>query len=202
MRMSQLSHDTGVPVATIKFYLREGLLSPGTRTAHNQAEYTETHVSRVRMIRTLTTVAQLSLSQVREVVAAVDTQGLSVRGLCHVVNRALSPAEAFATGMGGVEVAKDQVDNFIADLGWRVAADAPARTTLAQCLAALRALGWDCDVDVFAPLVEAAERLTTHQNDMAPGTPPVAVVARTVLFEVALTTIRRLVQEHYLTRAH
>ena len=32
MLMSELVHPHGVPVATLKFYLREGLLHPGRRT--------------------------------------------------------------------------------------------------------------------------------------------------------------------------
>ncbi|WP_346281659.1 MerR family DNA-binding transcriptional regulator, partial [Pseudonocardia sp.] len=33
MRMAELSARTGVPIPTIKFYLREGLLPPGERTS-------------------------------------------------------------------------------------------------------------------------------------------------------------------------
>ena len=38
MRMAELSRRTGVPVPTIKYYLREGLLPPGERTSPNQAQ--------------------------------------------------------------------------------------------------------------------------------------------------------------------
>src|SRR3954464_8089995 len=54
MRISELSRETGVPVATIKFYLRERLLSPGRSTAATQAEYGQVHVDRLRLIRALT----------------------------------------------------------------------------------------------------------------------------------------------------
>ena len=37
MRISELSSVTGVPVPTIKYYIREGLLPRGERTAANQA---------------------------------------------------------------------------------------------------------------------------------------------------------------------
>ena len=41
MRISELSARTGVPVATIKYYLREGLLPEGERTAPTQATYAD-----------------------------------------------------------------------------------------------------------------------------------------------------------------
>ena len=46
MRISQLSAQTGIPVATIKFYLRENLLHDGARTSATQAQYDESHVAR------------------------------------------------------------------------------------------------------------------------------------------------------------
>lgn len=39
MRMAELSSSSGVPIPTIHFYLREGLLPPGERTSPNQAHY-------------------------------------------------------------------------------------------------------------------------------------------------------------------
>ena len=53
MRISELSSRTGIPVATIKFYLRENLLHPGVRTAATQAQYDESHEARLRLIRAL-----------------------------------------------------------------------------------------------------------------------------------------------------
>ncbi len=53
MRISELSRTTGVPIATIKFYLREHLLPEGTRTSATQAQYGEEHVSRLRLVRAL-----------------------------------------------------------------------------------------------------------------------------------------------------
>ena len=41
MRISELSAQTGVPVPTIKYYLREGLLPEGERSAPTQAAYGE-----------------------------------------------------------------------------------------------------------------------------------------------------------------
>ena len=38
MRISDLAETTGVPVHTLKYYLREGLLMPGEATSRTRAE--------------------------------------------------------------------------------------------------------------------------------------------------------------------
>ena len=53
MRIGELSKAAGVPVPTIKYYLREGLLAPGELTSPNQASYGEAHIRRLRLIRAL-----------------------------------------------------------------------------------------------------------------------------------------------------
>ena len=53
MRIAELSRDSGVPVPTIKYYVREGLLPPGELTSPNQAQYDASHLRRLRLIRAL-----------------------------------------------------------------------------------------------------------------------------------------------------
>jgi DNA-binding transcriptional MerR regulator len=72
MKMAELAQRSGLSVATIKFYIREGLVPSGERTNVNQAAYSESHVTRLRLIRALTQVARLSLEQVREVLSETD----------------------------------------------------------------------------------------------------------------------------------
>ncbi len=53
-RMSDLSRETGVSTATIKFYIREGLLpAPTLKTGRNMAYYDRTFVDRIRVIKEL-----------------------------------------------------------------------------------------------------------------------------------------------------
>jgi DNA-binding transcriptional MerR regulator len=72
MRMAELSAESGVPVATVKYYLREGLLPPGERTSPNQARYSPAHVQRLRLIKALTEVGGLPLASVGAVLGAID----------------------------------------------------------------------------------------------------------------------------------
>ncbi|WP_143532210.1 MerR family transcriptional regulator [Saccharothrix sp. ALI-22-I] len=44
MKVSELARATGVPIPTIKYYLREGMLAPGRRTSVNRAWYDHGHV--------------------------------------------------------------------------------------------------------------------------------------------------------------
>jgi DNA-binding transcriptional MerR regulator len=72
MKISDLVERTGVPLSTIKFYLREGLLPPGRRSAPNQARYDERHAERLDLIRALREVAGLPLESVREVIEELE----------------------------------------------------------------------------------------------------------------------------------
>src|SRR3954447_23832298 len=72
MRISGLAAATGVPVPTIKFYLREGLVPAGQATSATQAVYDDRHVQRLRLVRALVEVAGLSLAEVRHVVQRID----------------------------------------------------------------------------------------------------------------------------------
>src|SRR6059058_1127651 len=89
MRISDLSRKSGVPVATIKFYLRQKLLPPGTPTGRNQAVYDDRHLRQLLLIRAFTNIAQLDLSSVRELLDAISDEQLSLPGLYQVTERAL-----------------------------------------------------------------------------------------------------------------
>ena len=72
MRISELSSQTGVPIATIKFYLRAKLLPEGIRTSATQAQYDESHVTRLRLIRALLGPAGLSVAAAQQVIQAIE----------------------------------------------------------------------------------------------------------------------------------
>src|SRR3954462_15423268 len=73
MRISELSRTSGVPVPTIKYYLREHLLPPGRATAATQAEYGQAHIQRLRLIRALAEVGRMPLATVRWVLQVVES---------------------------------------------------------------------------------------------------------------------------------
>src|SRR4029453_7209611 len=89
MRISELSAQTGVPVATIKFYLRESLLHEGVRTAATQAQYDESHVARLRLVRALLGPGGLSIAAAHRVIRAIEEPPESLHELLGVAATAL-----------------------------------------------------------------------------------------------------------------
>lgn len=72
MRVSELVDVSGIPLATIKYYLREGLLMPGDATSATQSTYGDKHVRRLALIRALVDVVGLSVQKTREVLRLID----------------------------------------------------------------------------------------------------------------------------------
>jgi DNA-binding transcriptional MerR regulator len=202
MRISELGRLSGVSIPTMKFYLREGLLPPGTPTAPNQADYSDDHLRRLRLIRSLSEVGGLTLRQVRSVLEAMDDRRRPLHELLGVAHHALGPPLDEEPPAADVVEAREDVDRFLSDRGWRVSPEAPARRALAQALATLRRLGRAGDVAVLEPYARVADRLAAVEvGTLAPsGSRAEAVEAAvlgTVLFEAVLVALRRLAQEHH-----
>jgi DNA-binding transcriptional MerR regulator len=71
MRISELAGVTGVPVHTLKYYLREGLLMAGEVTSRTTADYGNAHVERVRLVRALVEQGGIGIAGVHAVLAAL-----------------------------------------------------------------------------------------------------------------------------------
>ncbi|MEV0220077.1 MerR family transcriptional regulator [Streptomyces sp. NPDC050704] len=115
MRISELSRRSGVAVATIKYYRREGLLPEGRALNPTTVEYGEEHVQRLRLIRSLTQLGGLSVARTREVLEAVDLP-LDAFETLGVVHHALPVPSAETNGKGGADNANsadgaDSADN-------------------------------------------------------------------------------------------
>jgi DNA-binding transcriptional MerR regulator len=200
--MAELSRETEVPVPTVKYYIREGLLPSGSPRAPNQAEYGQDHVRRLRLIRVLREVGGLGITQVRRVLEAIDAEKLSLHEVLGRAHHALAPSEEPTEPSRELARAKEKVDRFIEDLEWRVSADAPARWTLAVALLALERLWGVQGPETFLPYARVADRVAASElasrppNDSVPGTVEWMVVG-TVVYEAVLTALRRLAQEHH-----
>lgn len=204
MRISELAAASGISVATLKFYLRERLLAPGTPRAVNQADYDSSHLQRVRLIRALTEIGELRLRQVRAIVAAIDDTHVPLHDLLGIAQYALEgedeapgpPSEA----VDAVDAAL--VDDVLAELGWNVNRDAPARRSLARTLGSLRRLGWNvtaADVARYGRAIDglAADEVETLRTDGSRADAVERLVTGTILFEAVLIALRRLAQERH-----
>jgi DNA-binding transcriptional MerR regulator len=192
-------------IPTIKFYLREGLLPAGTPTAPNQAEYSEGHARRLRLIRSLAEVGDLSLQQIRSVLEVVDDEDRPLHQLLGVAHHALGPPPDEEAPQPDELEARADVHRFLADLGWRVSEEAPGRRALALALVTLRRMGRRVEATVFHPYARVADRLAAREVATL-GRPPSraeaveGAVLGTVVFEAALVALRRLAQEHHSGR--
>ena len=153
MRISDLSQRTGVSVATLKYYLREGLVPAGVPLSATRADYGESHVERVRLVRALIDVAGLSIERVREVVHALSdppTSRHELLGMAHAVLRSSSPD-------GAVIDAHDRQlsDQLIDRLAWRVRNDSIARAQLGAALDRARRDGLEISEETFAVYARA-----------------------------------------------
>jgi DNA-binding transcriptional MerR regulator len=204
MRISELSRQTGVPVPTIKFYLRERLLAPGRATGRNQAQYDDSHRRRLQLIKACTGIGRLDLSSVRTLLSAVDDDRLSMPELLGVVNRVLHRPGRRPGDCPDAIRADADVTALVARLDWRIGPGSPGRTRLLEVLTAMRCLGCDRGEDGFAAFGEAAELLVQRQTDLITAggahADRSAAVARAVLLDEALSALRQMAYEHHLSR--
>lgn len=202
MKMKELSATSGVSVATIKFYAREGLLHPGRAVSATQAEYDDTHLDRLRLIRVLREVGEMPLARIESVIGALEDDRTPLVDLLGEAHHALGPDVPTPTPEHAA--ARDEVVAWVASRGWSSAADAPSIDALAGALLAIRG-EWampELGPDVFTGYAEAAEEIARHELetiDPASGRSENVrqVIVGTVVFERALVALRRLAQEHF-----
>ncbi|MFI9024973.1 MerR family transcriptional regulator [Streptomyces sp. NPDC053560] len=195
MRIGELSRRTGVAVPTIKYYVREGLLPAGRLTSPNQADYDETHERRLRLVRGLIEVGGLSVSAVREVLAAVEDTDRPVHKVLGAAHNSLTPPP----GVESEELAgaREAVAALIERRGWKAAAGHPAGEALAAALATLRSLGHGRFEEMLDVYADACERIATADLAYVGAVAEVerlieGVVVGTVIGDAVLSAMRRL----------
>ncbi|MFG6191004.1 MerR family transcriptional regulator [Nonomuraea sp. JJY05] len=197
MRISELSAKSGVAIPTIKYYLRESLLHQGEQTAATRAEYDESHLRRLRLIRALLEVGRLPVASIKKIIEAVEDESLPMHLMLGTAHYALSAAVEPEPGEEW-QLARDQVDRLIADRGWDISPTAPSRDELAQTIVRMRQLGLHVDLE---PYVEIAQKLVSEvEMNTIPFDGPrdaavEALVLGTVLYGKAFEALRRMAQE-------
>jgi DNA-binding transcriptional MerR regulator len=195
MRMAELSTTSGIPVATIKYYLREKLLPAGESETANRASYEAVHLDRLRLIRALIDVGGLSVASARRVLEAIDSDA--------------SLPEVFEVAQHSVSAAIESSDlepATLADIdelltGWHVSPNNPGRLAAARVLSVFRGVGQTDDRGWFARYAEAAlliaaadlDEIESRQGRAAKAE---TVVVGTVLGDALISGLRRAAQEH------
>ncbi|MGD9482140.1 MerR family transcriptional regulator [Streptomyces sp. TRM70308] len=206
MRLAELSALSGVPTATIKYYLREGLLPPGERVSATQAEYGEEHVRRLGLVRALIQVGRVPVATARQVLAAVEDDSVDLTTRLGTAVEALPHGPEPTAGAEVLRTAERTASALLERLGWhRAASESAAYGMLVSALTTLLELGYPCDVDRLLPYGELAGDLAVHDIDLieqfqAPTTRLEAAVALTVLYEPVLLSLRRMAHAEESTR--
>lgn len=193
--MAELSSTSGVPVATIKYYLREELLSAGESAAANQARYGSAHLDRLRLIRALIGVGGLSVASARSVLEAIDSDASlpeTFEVAQHAVSAAVEPSDLDPADLA-------RIDELL--VGWHVSPNNPGRLASARVLSAFRGVGQTDDRGWFARYAEAALLIAGADLDEIESRPDreskiETVVVGTVLGDVLISGLRRAAQEH------
>lgn len=73
MKISELSARSGVPVSTIKFYIRKKLLPKPVKTGETQGYYTRKHLDRLLLVQKIQREGSMPLDKIREITRLIDS---------------------------------------------------------------------------------------------------------------------------------
>ncbi|HEX6954052.1 MAG TPA: MerR family transcriptional regulator [Agromyces sp.] len=196
--MAELSRTTETPIATVKYYQREGLLPPGIRTSPNQAQYGDDHVRRIRLIRALLGPGGLDVATAREVIAAIDSD----LPLPHVFGVAQRAASVRVDERDVDAAALERADDLLADFAIHPAN--PGRAGAAAVLRAFEAVGQRDAGDWYRRYLDAALLVAEADLDLVErratrDEKAETVVVGTALGDALFAALRRAAQEHVST---
>lgn len=157
MLLKELSAATGVSAASIKFYLREGLLQRGDEIHPTRAEYSSRHVERLELISGLRKVVGLRIDQIRSLIGLIEDSGISRLEL-------LGRTQAMVLGAPEGNVPDHPlVAELLVRHDWP---DSPsdARTLLNKTLSDLEGMGLSVSADVVHGYARAADQVA--QQDL------------------------------------
>lgn len=97
MKLNQLAATTGVSTATIKFWIREQIIHPGTLRNQTTAVYDDSHSHRIRLIRTLRERFDQPIAEIRRLTEMLDDQTVPIVAV-------MDTCQHIAAGLGAVDV--------------------------------------------------------------------------------------------------
>jgi DNA-binding transcriptional MerR regulator len=211
MRLAELSERSGVSTATIKYYLREGLLAPGRQINTTTSEYDEEHLRRLRLIRAMIQVGRVPVATVREVLGHADDESLPRTVRLGAAMWALPQVPEPDEEDEYVQAAHQEVAALLDQLGWENAKQltsiSPAYRSLVVAVAAFRRLGYGFGAELLAPYAELMHRTAVLDLDNMETYPTEAervefAILGAILNEPVLQALHRLAQEEESTRRY
>lgn len=211
MRLAELSERSGVSTATIKYYLREGLLPPGRQINARTAEYDEEHLRRLRLVRSMIQVGRLPVAKVREVLGHVDDDSLGRTIRLGAAMWALPQVPEPDEDDAYMRAAHEEVAGLLDRLGWENAKQlstiSPAYRSLVVAVAAFRRLGYDWGAELLAPYAELMHRTAALDLDNMEAYSSQEeriefAILGAILNEPVLQALHRLAQEEETARRY
>ncbi|WP_069773485.1 MerR family transcriptional regulator [Streptomyces sp. LUP30] len=211
MRLAELSERSGVSTATIKYYLREGLLPPGRQVNRTTSEYDEEHLRRLRLVRAMIQVGRLPVTTVREVLGHVDDDSLGRTMRLGAALWALPQVPEPDAEDEYVRAAQLEADDLLGTLGWANArlltSLSPAYRSLVVSVAALRRLGYEWDAELLVSYARLMHRAASLDLDFVEKRESEAervetAVLGAILVEPMLQALHRLAQEEESARRY
>lgn len=203
-----LSRASGVTVASIKFYVREGLLPAGDTSRPGRAYYDARHLRRLALVRALRDVAGLSIDTIRRALVAVDAPRTDAVDAIAPAIDALAPSPDTEPVDDHLLRARADVAALFKKEKLVVRPEAGSRESLARTMAAIRRIGAPLPVEDVLPYVASMRALAelevtreeTQQTLLSDkeGSLEIAVLG-TVLFEPLMVALRRAMHEHFTT---
>ncbi|NQX36809.1 MerR family transcriptional regulator [Herbiconiux sp. VKM Ac-2851] len=200
MLISALADLSGTPAATIKYYVREGLLPAGAREGGNRTSYDDTHLHRLRLIRALLEVGKLSIGSVSAVLEALDDEERPIAETFETAQNALSRDAVPGVSEPGAE-SFERADGVIERAGWAHCGDNVGRRIVAQTIDAFAKAGHPLTDDYLDRYAEAAATVASADLDAVGAVADRAdrtelMVVGTVLGDTLSLGLRRIAQAH------
>lgn len=211
MRLAELSERSGVSTATIKYYLREGLLAPGHQINATTAEYDEEHLRRLRLVRAMIQVGKVPVATIREVLGHVDDDSLPRAIRLGSAVWALPQVPEPDADDEFVQGAKAAMEELLTTLGWSHAQGmttvSPSFRSLVVAAAALRRLGYDWSPETLVPYARLMHQVAELDMDfmeahVSEAEKAEVAVLGVVLVEPMLRALHRLAQEEETARRY
>jgi DNA-binding transcriptional MerR regulator len=203
--VSELSERADVPLATVKYYLREGLLPAGETTGPRRAEYDERHLRRLRVLRLLREVGEVPVTSLRQIVDALDDEEMSVHDamaqIADVITAGPEPGEQDAASLA-------MVDELFGVMGWDdIRPESVDRLRLAALVSALNGPGpLGASVEVLSFYAGLADHLARTEISLVDHSVERSrlledMVTGSVVYGQVFELLRQLGHEHHHARA-
>jgi DNA-binding transcriptional MerR regulator len=196
MKVSELSERSGVPLPTIKFYIREGLLPAGAATGRNQANYTVEHLERLALIRALRDDAGLGVTAIARALKAADESRTEFAVAAIDAIERPSGANVDETSRHFAEAVREELQVTKAR-GWAVSAEDRSVKDAARALVVIQRgfpVPTDGHLEVYADAAATVANVEIPDGwrpEEAPNAALRYAVLGTVLFEPFLLALRR-----------